>query len=259
MLKVENVYKTFGGVNALKGISLEVKQGTVVGIIGPNGSGKSTLFQVICGFHFKDSGHITFQGKSIDGLPPHRVAALGLSRTFQIPQVARRMTVMENMLIGPLGQIGENPFNVFFRWPACRRQEAVLRERAEELLFLVGLSHLRDEYAGSVPGGQLKLLSLAQALMNDGDLILLDEPTAGVDLALTDRIIEHLRQIHQQGKTLFIVEHRMRVISGICQYVYVLDAGEVIASGEPMAVQNNPKVIEAYLGSKSIGNVTREL
>lgn len=249
MLTVKHIDKAFGGLQALSDVSLTVEEGTITGLIGPNGSGKTTLFNVITGFYQKDRGSVTLRGKSIGDLPPHGIANRGMVRSFQIPQVPRRMTVMENMLVAGQNMIGENPISVFLRWSGVRRQQKEMIARAEGLLDRVGLLEQRDELTGSLSGGQVKLLAIAQTLMTDADLILLDEPTAGVDLALTDQIMALLKDIHSEGKTMMLVEHKMRVIGGVCEYVYVLDAGEVIASGEPATVQNDARVIKAYLGT----------
>lgn len=249
MLDVRNIDKAFGGLQALRDVSLTVEEGTITGLIGPNGSGKTTLFNVITGFYEKDEGTVTLRGQSIGDLPPHSIADRGMVRSFQIPQVPRGMTVMENMLVAGQRLVGENPIAVFLRGSAVRRQNRELVDRAEMLLERVGLLKQRDDITGSLSGGQVKLLAIAQTLMTDADLILLDEPTAGVDLALTDQIMDLLKDIHSEGKTMMIVEHKMRVISGVCEYVYVLDTGEVIASGEPAAVQSDERVIEAYLGA----------
>jgi len=248
MLEINDIHKAFGGLQALSAVSLSVKEGSITGLIGPNGSGKTTLFNVITGFYEQDRGTVELRGNSIGDLPPHSIANRGMVRSFQIPQVPRDMTVMENMLVAGQRLTGENPLAVLLRWPAVRRQGKQQIERAEALLDRVGLLDQRDEVTGSLSGGQVKLLAIAQTLMTDADLLLLDEPTAGVDLALTDQIMELLKDIHAEGKTMMIVEHKMRVISGVCEYVYVLDAGKVIASGEPTVVQNDPHVIEAYLG-----------
>jgi len=252
MLEVNDIHKSFGGLKALSEVSLTVEKGTITGLIGPNGSGKTTLFNVITGFYEKDRGTVTLRGDSIGNLPPHAIAERGMVRSFQIPQVPRRMSVMENMLVAGQTMVGENPTSVFVRWSRVRRQDREMVERAEELLERVGLREERDELTGSLSGGQVKLLAIAQTLMTDADLLLLDEPTAGVDLALTDQIMGLLKDIHREGKTMMIVEHKMRVISGVCEYVYVLDAGKVIASGQPTAVQNDPRVIRAYLGADAV-------
>ncbi len=250
MLKVRDIDKAFGGLQALKDVSLTVEEGTITGLIGPNGSGKTTLFNVITGFYEKDKGTVTLREESIGDLPPHSIADLGMVRSFQIPQVPRGMTVMENMLVAGQSLIGESPIAIFLRWASVRRQDRAMIERAEELLERVGLLEQRNELTGSLSGGQVKLLAIAQTLMTDADLLLLDEPTAGVDLALTDQIMDLLKDIHAEGKTMMVVEHKMRVISNVCEHVYVLDTGKVIASGEPTAVQNDKRVIEAYLGTE---------
>jgi len=251
MLTVKDVHKSFGGLKALNGVSLEVERGSITGLIGPNGSGKTTLFNVISGFYPKDKGEIYFKGRRIDGLPPHKIAKMGLCRTFQISQIPQRMTVLENMLLAPQGQLGEGVLSALFRYRRVAQQERAYLEKALSLLELVGLFDWRNEYSGNLSGGQKKLLSLARVLMADPDLILLDEPTAGVNPTLIRSLLEVIERLRdEEGKTFLVIEHNMRVISSICNKVYVLNFGEVIAEGTPEEIQRSERVLQAYLGRK---------
>jgi len=250
MLAVKNVYKSFGGIKALNGVSLKVETGSIVGLIGPNGSGKTTLFNVISGFYSRDSGEIYFKGERIDDFPPYEIAMRGLSRTFQISKAPRRMTVLENMFLAYKEQIGEGVLSALFRWGQISKQERVNLEKALTILELTGLKNSSNEYAGNLSGGQQKLLSLSRMMVADSDLILLDEPTAGINLTLVAELMKLIKHFQvKENKTFFIVEHNMRVISEICDMVYVLDSGKNIAKGEPEKIQKDEKVLKAYLGT----------
>ncbi len=237
---------------ALCGVSFYVEPGSITGLIGPNGSGKSTCFNIISGFYSKDRGEIYFQGERVEDIEPFRLARMGIGRTFQISAVTEKMTVMENLLLAPKLQSGEGVFNVFFRSSKIRKQEKENFERAMEILDLVKLYDLRNEYAGNLSGGQRKLLSLGRILLSDPLLILLDEPTAGVNPTLIKELIAAVKRLQdEEGKTILLVEHNMKVISEICDKVIVLDFGRKIAEGTPKEIQNNEKVLEAYLSGSS--------
>ena len=251
MLKVIDIHKSFGGLKALDGVSLEVERGSITGLIGPNGSGKTTLFNVISRFYPKDAGEIYLEGERIDELRPNEVAGKGLCRSFQISQVPEKMTVLENMLLAPKGQMGEGLWNALFGRRRGRSQERQNLEKALHLLNSVELTDLRNEYAGNLSGGQKKLLALGRILMADPEIILLDEPTAGVNPTLIKSLMRLIEDLRNGGKTFFFVEHNMKVISDICDKVYVLDFGRKIAEGTPREIQQNEEVLEAYLSGSS--------
>lgn len=248
LLQVRDIRKQFGGVVALDGVSLTVPAGMIFGLIGPNGSGKSTLFNIITGFMGADRGEISFEDRPLSGLQSWQIARLGLIRTFQTTLCPRQMTVMENMLLAPRGQAGDGVFNVFFRPGEVRREETANLQRARELLDVVNLGGKADEYAGSLSGGQRKLLALAQVLMAEPRLVLLDEPVAGVNPTLIGEIAHVIRRLRDQGQNFLIVEHNMQFIRSICDRVAVLDLGRVIAEGAAADVLSRDDVLEAYLG-----------
>jgi ABC-type branched-subunit amino acid transport system ATPase component len=253
LLKIDDVVKRFDGVTALNGASLTVEAGAIFGLVGPNGSGKSTLFDVITGFTVPDRGTVTFEGRTLGRLASYQIARLGLIRTFQATLCPRRMTVMENMLLAPQRQLGDSVANNFLRPGDVRRQEAEHVERARRLLGIVNLTSKSDDYAGSLSGGQRKLLALAQALMAEPRLVLLDEPVAGVNPKLIGEIADVILKLREQGQNFLIVEHNMHLIRSICDRVAVLDLGKVIAEGEANDVLSREGVLEAYLGRSGDG------
>ena len=249
MLSIKNLSKHFGSLKALDGVSLEVEGDSIVGLIGPNGSGKTTLFNVVSGFYEKDSGEIYFNGDRIDGLSPNKIARKGLCRTFQVSKAPEKLTVLENMLLAAKNQVGEGPFSALFRRQRVNKTEKANLNRAMELLEMLQLLELRNDYAGDLSGGQKKLLSLGRIFMLEPDMILLDEPTAGVNPTLRVQLMEAIKQLQKlEKKAFFIIEHSMKVISSICDKVYVLNFGQKIAKGTPEEIQKNEQVLEAYLG-----------
>jgi branched-chain amino acid transport system ATP-binding protein len=236
-LEIRNLVKRFGGIQALDGISLRLSGNELVGLIGPNGSGKTTLVNTVGGVYEPDEGQIIFNGEDVGHLKANEVVRRGIGRTFQVPRAFRRMTVMENMLVPALAL-----------YPAKGRK--AWEERAREVLDFLTLDHLRNDYARSLSGGQQKLLELGQVLMTDPDLLLLDEPFAGVHPKLMETIFEYITTVHAQGKAFIIISHDMTSIFTLSQRLVVLSYGHIIADDAPEVVKHDEGVIEAYLGEE---------
>lgn len=251
MLVAKGVTKYFDGVTALDGVAMEVAPGEVVGLVGPNGSGKSTLLSIIGASQRLDSGTVTFGGVRIDRSSPWDVARIGLERTFQLPKMPERMTVLEVMLVGARLPMGGKLLNSFLRPRRTRQEESLFVQRARELLDELTLLGLEHHAAGLLSGGQQKLLSLGAALMADPRLLLLDEPTAGVNPSLRGVLVDRLRSVHSRGTAIVVVEHDMGFVADLCERVYVLDMGKVITCCPPSELAGNPRVVEAYLGTKA--------
>ena len=251
-LKVENLEKRFGGITAVDGASFEIEKGSMTGLIGPNGAGKSTTFNCITGTHAPDGGRVEFNGEDITGLAPHKVANRGLVRTFQIARELGEMTVLENMMVAPKGQRGEALWRSVLPYVRddVKAQEREMLERAWEMLEFFDIDHLANEYAGNLSGGQRKLLEMARALLTDPQMLLLDEPFAGVNPSLEERLLEHIHELRNQGYTFLIVEHDMDLIMQNCEKVIVMHQGRILTEGTPEDVRNNEDVIEAYLGGE---------
>ena len=239
VLEARGLRKAFGGVRAVSDCSFAVPRGKVCGLIGPNGSGKTTTFNLLTGILQPDGGEVLHDGIDIAGLKPYRIFQRGITRTFQVTRVFREMTVLENMLAVT----------------GLAVPERAARDRAGELIALVNLGHLRGEYAGRLSYGQQKLLEFARALMTDPDVILLDEPAAGVNRTLLQQLLDQIHRLQEAGKTILIVEHDMGVIMKHCERIFVMDYGVKIAEGTPTEIQGDERVIEAYFGRRRSGSV----
>jgi neutral amino acid transport system ATP-binding protein len=249
ILAVENVEKSFGGLRAVAGASLTVRRGSITALIGPNGAGKTTLFDLISGFAKPDRGKVCFDGHDTAGLPPHRIARLGLVRTFQLTRVFSAMTVLDNMLLAAPGQPGESLARKLLPARDARRHERALRDRALAALDRFKLTGKAADFAGTLSGGQRKLLELARALMAEPRLLLLDEPMAGVNRVLGRALLEQVEELRRaEGMTFLFVEHDMDVVMERADHVIVMAEGSVLMQGPPAEVRADSRVIDAYLG-----------
>jgi ABC-type branched-subunit amino acid transport system ATPase component len=249
VLKVDQLTKDFDNLRAVDNCSFEASQGRIFGLIGPNGSGKTTVFNMVTGFLKPTAGRIYFKGREITGLRPYQIGQLGIVRTFQLVRTFNRMTVMENLLLAPKNQAGENCLLGVLRTAKVRRQEQEAIERARDLLAVVGLEKVADENCGNLSYAEQKMVEITRALMTDPQLILLDEPASGINPTIVNQILDYIRRLRdEQGKTFLVVEHDMRVIMKLCDRIAVLNYGQKIAEGTPAEITADSQVIDAYLG-----------
>ena len=257
VLEVDGLEKSFGGLTATDDVSIEVERGTITGLIGPNGAGKSTLFNLITGFYDPDAGSVTVRPRGEDGsiterdltgTPAHERSAAGMVRTFQTPRKPEGMTVREAMLVGPQNQTGESILPLFTQGDRVRDEEMRSLDRADEMLERFGIDHLAGSLATELSGGQMKLVELARAMMADPDLLLLDEPVAGVNPTLANELRTFIEQLNADGVTFLVIEHDMSFIMRLADPIIVLDQGRVLGEGTPKEVRSDERVIDAYLG-----------
>ena len=247
LLNMRNLSKHFDGVTALGDFSCTLGQGEILGVIGPNGAGKTTLFNVLTGFITPDRGQILLQDKNLTRLSPHKRARLGIARTFQNLRLIQRLTVLQNVLLFFDDQPGERLSNIFFRWDRCKEQEARNREKALSLLEGVGLRQKADDPAEALSYGQQKLLSIVCCLAADAQVLLLDEPVAGIAPEMIERILGVIQDLPTQGKSVMLIEHNLDAVMQVCDRVVFMDAGAKISEGTPKQVRDDPRVIEAYI------------
>ena len=250
LLAAHGMRKVYDGVTALDGVSIEVAPASITGVIGPNGSGKSTLFDCITGFQARDAGTVTFEGRDIGRLAPQRIARLGLRRTFQQLRVFPELTVRENLLVAAQSAPGFSYFSEILRTPAVRAHEAAARERAAGIIAEVRLDKVADDYAADLSYGQKKLMELGMALMTEPRLLMLDEPMAGVNPTLVGGLKDELLRVRERGIALLIVEHNLKLVFEICETIYVLDQGKLLAVGKPAEIARDERVLQAYLGTR---------
>ena len=255
IVKGSNITRTFGGLKAVDVEHIEIQRGVITALIGPNGAGKTTLFNLLTGFDEPDEGDWSFNGKSLANVPAYKVARRGMVRTFQLTKVLSKLTVIENMRLGATGQRGEKFFSAAFKslWSS---QEDANTVRADDLLARFKLDAKREDFAGSLSGGQRKLLEMARALMVDPELIMLDEPMAGVNPALKQSLLGHVKSLRDEGRTVLFVEHDMDMVRDISDWVIVMAQGQIVAEGTPQSVMADQRVIDAYLGAHHDTDIT---
>jgi len=257
ILKASNVVRSFGGLTAVDVDHLEIQRGVITALIGPNGAGKTTLFNLLTGFDRPDSGDWSFNGQSLNRTPAYKVARMGMVRTFQLTKVLSKLTVIENMRVGATAQRGESLLAAMIA-PLWRSQENDNTERADRLLARFLLDKKREDFAGSLSGGQRKLLEMARSLMTEPELVMLDEPMAGVNPALKQSLLGHVKSLREEGRTVLFVEHDMDMVRDISDWVVVMAQGKIVAEGPPDAVMADPAVIDAYLGAHHDTELTFE-
>ncbi|WP_116652666.1 ABC transporter ATP-binding protein [Pelagibacterium sediminicola] len=250
VIEVRNVSKRFGGLLAVNKCSLAVERGSITGLIGPNGAGKSTLFNMVAGNFPPTSGEIVFDGQDVTGLRPHELFKRGMLRTFQIAHEFSHMTALENLMMVPGDQPGEHLSNLWFKPGLVARHEAEVRQKALDVIDFLKLGHVRNELAGNLSGGQKKLLELGRTMMVDAKAVLLDEVAAGVNKTLLNDLAANIERMNRElGYTFFVIEHDMDLIARLCDPVYVMAQGEVIAKGTMEELRSNPQIVEAYFGA----------
>jgi neutral amino acid transport system ATP-binding protein len=259
LLEIEEVVKRFGGIRAVDGATMSIREGTITALIGPNGAGKTTLFNVVTGFYRGDRGSVAFDGRQVFGEAPYEIARKGMVRTFQITKALAAMPVIDNMMLGAPDQPGERFRNLILRPGAVRKREKEVWAQALELLEIFNLAGLADDYAGTLSGGQRKLLELARALMARPKLLLLDEPMAGINPVLGRRLLDYMQRLRQEyGVTFLFIEHDMEVVMNNSDRVVVMAEGRVIADGEPNEVRADKRVIDSYLGGVAVDTAAGE-